>query len=320
MAPAALVGASGPVSAAPGFDGHVVVSGLTKTFGRFTAVDSVSFAVEPGRVTAFLGPNGAGKTTTLRMLLGLVAPDSGTATISGRRYANLAEPLRAVGAVLESGGAHPGRTARNHLRIICDTAGMPLARADEVLDLIGLASAGKRLFRTYSLGMRQRLAIAAAMIGDPRVLILDEPANGLDPDGIKWMREFLRELAAGGRTVLISSHLLAEMEVLAEDLVIIAAGTVVAQGTVEQIIDASPVGVVVHVRTPDAGALTAGIIERGGTVTVAGDGRLRITGVPAVGVGEAALAVGAEVQDLTTHRAFLEDVFLDLTRAEATIR
>ena len=227
-------GRPGPAYAAPGFDGHVVVSGLTKSFGRFTAVDGVSFVVEPGRVTAFLGPNGAGKTTTLRMLLGLVAPDSGTATISGSRYADLAEPLRAVGAVLESGGAHPGRTGRNHLRIVCDTAGMPLARADEVLDLTGLASAGKRLFRTYSVGMRQRLAIAAAMIGDPRVLILDEPANGLDPDGIRWMREFLRELAAGGRTVLISSHLLAEMEVLADDLVIIAAGTVVAQGTVSR--------------------------------------------------------------------------------------
>jgi ABC-2 type transport system ATP-binding protein len=245
---------------------------------------------------------------------------NGTATIGGRRYAELVEPLRSVGAVLEATGAHPGRTGRNHLRIICDVAGAGLARADEVLDLAGLVPAARRPVRTYSFGMRQRLAIAAAMVGDPRVLILDEPANGLDPEGIAWMRTFLRNLAADGRTVVVSSHLLAEMEVVADDLVIIAAGSLVAQGTVEHIIDSSPVGVVVHVRTPDAGALSAAILERGGRATPTTDGRLRITGLPAESVGATASAIGAEIHDLIASRAYLEDVFLELTRGQATIR
>jgi ABC-2 type transport system ATP-binding protein len=313
------VNASLPGHPAPGIDGRIVVSGLTKTYGRLAAVRDLSFTVEPGRVTGFLGPNGAGKTTTLRMLLGLVKPDSGTATIGGRRYADLVEPLRSVGAVLESTGAHPGRTGRNHLRIVCDVAGMPLARADEVLDLTGLVPAAKRPVRTYSLGMRQRLAIAAAMIGDPQILILDEPANGLDPEGIAWMRGFLRSLATDGRTIVVSSHLLAEMEVLADGLVIIAAGSLVAQGTVEQIIDSSPVGVM-YVRTPDVGKLSAAIRERGGIATPTMDGRLRITGMPAASVDATSKAVGVEIYELTTGRAYLEDVFLDLTRGKATIR
>jgi ABC-2 type transport system ATP-binding protein len=320
MPRAVAVNALTPCDPEPGLDGRIVVSGLTKTYDRLAAVRDVSFTVEPGRVTGFLGPNGAGKTTTLRMLLGLVVPDSGTATIGGRRYADLVEPLRSVGAVLESTGAHPDRTGRNHLRIVCDVAGMALGRADEVLDLTGLVPAANRPVRAYSLGMRQRLAIAAAMVGDPRVLILDEPANGLDPEGIAWMRAFLRNLAADGRTVVVSSHVLAEMEVLADDLVIIAAGSLVAQGTVEHVIDSSPVGVVVHVRTPDPGALSAAILERGGTATPAADGRLRITGLPVASVDAAAGAIGAEIYDLATGRADLEDVFLDLTRGKATIR
>src|SRR6266704_61012 len=187
-------------------DGQIVVSGLTKYYKKVKAVDHLSFTVEPGRVTGFLGPNGAGKTTTLRMILNLVRPTAGTATIGGQRYADLHNPIRHVGAVLEASSAHKGRTGRNHLRIVCMSAGIPLARADEVLEIVGLTPAAKRKFKGYSLGMRQRLGIAAALIGDPRVLILDEPANGLDPEGIRWMRGLLKTLADAGRTILVSSQ------------------------------------------------------------------------------------------------------------------
>src|SRR5688572_3891290 len=209
-------------------DGQIVVSGLTKLYGKVKAVDNLSFAVRSGRVTGFLGPNGAGKTTTLRMILNLVTPTAGTATIGGQRYSDFPRPVEQVGAILEASAAHKGRTGRNHLRIMCAAAGLPLQRADEVLELVGLTPAAKRKFRGYSLGMRQRLGIAAAMLGNPRALILDEPANGLDPEGIRWMRDLLQKLAAEGRTVLVSSHLLSEMELLADDVVIIAAGKLVA--------------------------------------------------------------------------------------------
>src|SRR4051812_2405163 len=218
-------------------DGQIVVSGLTKVYGKVRAVDDLSFTVEPGRVTGFLGPNGAGKTTTLRMLLNLVRPTAGTATIGGRRYADLTDPVRQVGAILEASGAHRGRSGRNHLRMLCDAAGIPGWRADEVLELVHLQAAADRRFKGYSLGMRQRLGIATALLGDPRVLILDEPANGLDPEGIRWMRDLLKALADQGRTILVSSHLLSEMEVLADDIVILAAGRLVRQGTVATIID-----------------------------------------------------------------------------------
>src|SRR5688572_29729487 len=209
-------------------DGQIVVSGLTKQYKRVRAVDNLSFEVQPGRVTGFLGPNGAGKTTTLRMLLNLVRPTAGTATIGGHRYADLTHPVQTVGAVLEASSAHKARSGRNHLRVIATSAGLPTERVDEVLDLVGLTPAAKRKFKGYSLGMRQRLGIAAALLGDPHVLILDEPANGLDPEGIRWMRDLLQKLAAEGRTVLVSSHLLSEMELLADDVVIIAAGKLVA--------------------------------------------------------------------------------------------
>src|SRR5436305_9084653 len=238
-------------------DGQIVVSDLTKHYKRVRAVDNLSFTVQPGRVTGFLGPNGAGKTTTLRMILNLVRPTAGTATIGGQRYADLRNPIRHVGAVLEASSAHKGRTGRNHLRIICMSAGIPLERADEVLEIVGLTPAAKRKFKGYSLGMRQRLGIAAALIGDPHVLILDEPANGLDPEGIRWMREFLKGLAAQGRTILVSSHLLSEMELLADDVIIIAAGKLVRQGTVDQITGSMATGSQVRVRTPNVEALTA---------------------------------------------------------------
>ncbi|MCG5437254.1 ATP-binding cassette domain-containing protein, partial [Micromonospora foliorum] len=268
----------------------------------------------------FLGPNGAGKTTTLRMLLNLVTPTAGTATISGQRYADLADPLRQVGAVLEASSAHKGRTGINHLRVICAAAGLPKQRADEALALVGLSPAAKRKFKGYSLGMKQRLGIAAAMLGDPRVLILDEPANGLDPEGIRWMRGFLKNLAHEGRTVLVSSHLLSEMQLLADDVVIIAAGQLVRQGPVEQVLGSMAQGARVRVRTPQAEALTAALKAQSATIETDEHGVLLVGGVDAPTIGRSALAAGVELHELTTERPDLERVFLELTAGKAGIR
>ena len=300
-------------------DGQLVVSGLTKVYPKVRAVDGLSFTVQPGRVTGFLGPNGSGKTTTLRMLLNLVTPTSGVATIGGRRYPDLDDPLRTVGAVLEASSAHKGRTGRNHLRVVCAAGGFPAGRADEVLDMVGLSPAAKRKFRGYSLGMRQRLGIACAMIGDPRVLILDEPANGLDPEGIRWMRDFLRAFASQGRTVFVSSHLLSEMEQLADDVIIIAAGRLITQGRLQDILAGSHTGMI-RVRTPHAQALAAELQRSGAAVLAAPDGSLQVTGVDPGTVGRAALAAQAELHELVLDKPDLEHVFLDLTQANAGIR
>jgi len=301
-------------------DGQIVVSGLTKHYKNVRAVDNLSFSVEPGRVTGFLGPNGAGKTTTLRMLLNLVKPTAGTATIGGQRYADLKDPLGTVGAVLEASSAHKGRTGINHLRVICAAGGFPRTRADEVLAMVGLTPAAKRKFKGYSLGMRQRLGIAAAMLGDPRLLVLDEPANGLDPEGIRWMRDLLKALAAEGRTVLVSSHLLSEMQLLADDLVIIAAGKLVRQGTVNQVMDSMAHSAEVRVRTPQVEELSAALTELKATITPNGDGALLVAGVDAPSVGRAALKAGVELHELVTERPDLERVFLELTAGKAAIR
>ncbi|MFC0530637.1 ABC transporter ATP-binding protein [Phytohabitans kaempferiae] len=301
-------------------DGQIVVSGLTKHYKTVRAVDNLSFTVEPGRVTGFLGPNGAGKTTTLRMLLNLVTPTAGTATISGQRYADLKDPLRNVGAVLEASSAHKGRTGINHLRVICAAAGFPRHRADEVLAMVGLTPAAKRKFKGYSLGMRQRLGIAAAMLGDPKVLVLDEPANGLDPEGIRWMRDLLKMLASQGRTVLVSSHLLSEMQLLADDVVIIAAGKLIRQGTVAQVMGSMAHSSQVRVRTPQADELTAALTAENATVTPDGEGALLVAGIDAPGVGRAALKAGVELHELTLERPDLERVFLELTAGKAAIR
>ncbi|MCT2280790.1 ABC transporter ATP-binding protein [Micromonospora chalcea] len=300
--------------------GQIIVSGLTKQYKTVRAVDNLSFNVEPGRVTGFLGPNGAGKTTTLRMLLNLVTPSAGTATIGGSRYADLADPLRTVGAVLEASSAHKGRTGINHLRVICAAAGLPKERADEALALVGLSPAAKRKFKGYSLGMKQRLGIAAAMLGNPQVLILDEPANGLDPEGIRWMRGFLKGLAAEGRTVLVSSHLLSEMQLLADDVVIIAAGKLVRQGPVDQVMASMTHGVRVRVRTPQADELATALREQSATVDADPHGALLVSGVDAPTVGRVALAAKVELHELTTERPDLEGVFLELTAGKAEIR
>ncbi len=307
------------VSAELASRGRIEACGLRKEYRGVRAVDDLSFTVEPGRVTGFLGPNGAGKTTTLRMLLGLVEPTAGTATIGGVRYADLDQPVRRVGAILEAGAAHKDRTGRDHLRVVCQSAGIPLARADEVLELAGLGAVANRTFRGYSLGMRQRLGVAAALLGDPQVLILDEPANGLDPEGIRWMRDLLRALAAQGRTILVSSHLLGEMEQLADDLVIVAAGRLAAQGTV-----ASVIGSMTHlgrtlVRTPELEKLAA-VLGGDAAVRPAGDGGAYITGADAVAIGDAALRAGIPIHQLVTQVPDLEAAFLELTAGKAAIR
>jgi ABC-2 type transport system ATP-binding protein len=299
-------------------DDGIVVSGLTKVYKNVRAVDDLSFTVTPGRVTGFLGPNGAGKTTTLRMVLNLVRPTAGTTTIGGRRYADLHDPIRKVGAILEASGAHRGRTGRNHLRMLCDAAGIPVSRADDVLAMVALTPAANRKFKGYSLGMRQRLGIAAALLGDPDVLILDEPANGLDPEGIRWMRDLLKSLADEGRTVLVSSHLLSEMELLADDVVIIAAGKLVRQGPVADVLESAG-GAQMLVRTPRPDALIA---ELGPTVTATPteSGAMRIVGADGPTIGAAALRVGAEIHELVAERPDLENVFLQLTAGKADIR
>jgi ABC-2 type transport system ATP-binding protein len=215
--------------------GRIVISGLTKTFGAVKAVDNLSFTVEPGSITSFLGPNGAGKTTTLRMLLGLVRPDSGSAAIGGRNYASFQRPADEVGAVLESSGFHPRRSGRSHVRLCCTVNGYPASRSADVLGMVGLKDAASRPVRGYSLGMRQRLALAIALVGDPGVLVLDEPANGLDPEGIAWMRRLLRKFANEGRTVLVSSHVLSEVQQFADHIVIINKGRLVRQGSLSDL-------------------------------------------------------------------------------------
>jgi ABC-2 type transport system ATP-binding protein len=299
-------------------DGQITVSGLTKVYRKVRAVDDLSFTVAPGRVTGFLGPNGAGKTTTLRMLLNLVKPTSGTATIGGRRYADIEDPIRTVGAILEASGAHRGRRGRAHLKMLCYAAGIPASRADDVLNLVGLTPAAKRKFKGYSLGMRQRLGIGAALLGDPQVLILDEPANGLDPEGIRWMRDLLKGLADEGRTVLVSSHLLSEMEILADDLVIIAAGKLVRQGTVGDIIDSMGTAQL-RVRTSKPDELIAALDPA--TVVVRNeDGSMLVSGIDAKTLGDRALDARVPIYELVADRPDLENVFLQLTAGKAAIR
>ncbi len=295
--------------------GRIVVSGLSKTFGQVRAVDDLSFTVEPGSVTGFLGPNGAGKTTTLRMLLGLVTPTGGTATIGGVRYADISYPMRTVGAVLEASSFHPGRTARNHLRVYAAASGIPDKRADEVLAQVGLTEAARRKTKGYSLGMRQRLGLAFALLGDPQVLLLDEPANGLDPEGILWLRGFLKALAREGRTVLVSSHLLTEVQQTADRVVILSQGRLVREGSIEELEAES--GVTVVVRSPQVDALAAAL-DGSGEVSRGGPDLLQVRGMEAAAVGHAAFTAGIELHELRTERADLEQLFFSLTQAQYT--
>jgi ABC-2 type transport system ATP-binding protein len=288
----------------------ITVSGLTKRYGDRTVVDDVTFALRPGTVTGFLGPNGAGKTTTMRMITGLIPATSGTALVDGRRWAQLPNPAAVVGTLLDAGAVHPGRTGRAHLRILADTIGVPAARVDEVLEMVDLGPAGRRRIGGYSLGMRQRLGIAAALLADPPVLMFDEPANGLDPEGIRWMRGLLRDHAARGGTVLLSSHLLGEVEHTVDRLVVIGGGRVVADGPIGELL----AGDGVLVRALDPAGLAAALTAAGFTVSSA-DGVLSVAGATAVEVGRVAAAGGHVLTDLRPADRGLEDLFFQLTAA-----
>lgn len=292
-------------------EGRIEVTGLTKVFrGRIRAVDSLSFTVEPGSVTGFLGPNGAGKTTTLRMILGLVRPTAGTATIGGVRYGQLPAPISRVGAALESSSFHPARTARNHLRVLCTAAGLPLQRADAVLELVGLGADRGRKVRAYSMGMRQRLGLAAALLGDPRVLVLDEPANGLDPDGIRWLRGFFRYLANEGRTVLVSSHQLGEVQEVADRVVILNRGRLVRSGSIAELSAGSSR---VLVRTPTPDRLLAALRTQQLPATQLDATVVQVPGASTDAVGHVAFAAGVELHELAVQRFDLEQLFFQLT-------
>ncbi|GIF01429.1 ABC transporter ATP-binding protein [Paractinoplanes rishiriensis] len=291
----------------------IEVRDLTKRFGATTAVDGLSFTVRPGRVTGFLGPNGAGKSTTMRMMVGLDRPDAGTATVGGRPYRAHPAPLCAVGALLEGRAVHRGRTARQHLLGLARTHGIPARRVAEVLATAGLAEAADRRAGGFSLGMSQRLGVASALLGDPAVLILDEPVNGLDPDGVLWIRTLLKDLAAQGRTVLVSSHLMSETAVTADHLLIIGAGRLLADVGIEELIARAGTSRCL-VRSPDPAGLRAAVVAAGATVTGSEQGSLVVAGLDAEEIGAVAAAHGVILSELTPHRASLEQAYMELTR------
>ena len=287
----------------------ISIQNLTKRYGSVLAVDDLSFDVQPGQVTGFLGPNGSGKTTTLRILLGLAAPTAGTATIDGLVYHQLPDPVRQVGAALDSNSFHPGRSAAQHLRVIATATGLPRRRVDEVLGLVGLSDAAGRAVGGYSLGMRQRLSLAGALLGDPGVLVFDEPLNGLDPDGIRWLRGLLRELAAQGRTVFVSSHLLTEVAQTVDDVVVLSHGRLMAQTALSDLVARSSV---VRARTPDAARLLEVLAAAGLRVRLVDATTVEARSATADAVGVAAAAAGVTILELSRHDEDLESLFFDL--------
>ena len=294
---------------------------VTKRYGQAVAVDDLSFQVRPGEVTGFLGPNGSGKSTTMRVIVGLGAPTSGTVTVDGQAYRDLRFPLHHVGALLEAKASHPGRSARDHLRWLADSNGISRRRVDEVLEQVGLADVAGRRSGEFSLGMGQRLGIATALLGDPATLLLDEPVNGLDPEGIKWIRQLLRGLAAEGRSVMVSSHLMSEMALTADRLVVIGRGRLIAEGSVEDVVGQASVGSV-RVDTAEPDRLRSLLRSTGAVVASEADGTLVVTGPTAREIGTAAGAAGITLYELTPQSASLEDAFMELTRdaAEYTTR
>jgi ABC-2 type transport system ATP-binding protein len=288
---------------------------LTKDYGEKRAVDSLTFDVNPGVVTGFLGPNGAGKSTTMRLVLGLDRPTSGSVTVNGKPYADHASPLHEVGALLEARSIHTGRSARNHLRALAKTHGIAKARVEELIDVVGLHDVARKRAGKFSLGMGQRLGIATALLGDPRTVMLDEPVNGLDPEGIQWIRGLLRGLAAEGRTVFVSSHLMSEMAVTADHLIVVSRGRLIANTSVADFVAGASKNLV-RVRTPNAHELEAAIGRLGGSVEAQADGAFEVSGVPAEVLGEAAAAAGIVLHELTPHQASLEEAFMELTRGE----
>jgi ABC-2 type transport system ATP-binding protein len=297
-------------------DETIEVRGLTKRYGATVAVDDLTFSVSPGRVTGFVGPNGAGKSTTMRLILGLAAPDAGIATVSGEPYTNKRLPLREVGALLEGSGMHPGRRACDHLLWLAQSNDIPRSRIDEVLELVGLSAVAGRRTGGFSLGMAQRLGIAAALLGDPPILMLDEPVNGLDPEGIVWIRGFLHSLAAQGRTVFVSSHLMSELQGTADHLVVIGRGRLIADASVHELL-ASAANGAVDLRTPDLMEVMTVLANAGATVVSTGPDALMVTGLGPERIANLVAERGLRLFELTPQRATLEDVYLDLTRDAA---
>ena len=298
----------------------IEVAQLTKRYGPTTAVDGLTFTARPGTVTGFLGPNGAGKSTTMRLIVGLERPTSGTATVDGRRYSDLAAPLRSVGTMLDARSLHPGRTAFRHLLAQARTHGIPRARVHEVIAMTGLESVAKRRAGTFSLGMGQRLGIANALLGDPQTLILDEPVNGLDPDGVLWVRTLVRDLASQGRTVLLSSHLMHELALCADRVVIIGRGRLLADASMQEIVDLSERAGTVRVRTSDPEALARALRAMGASAMPQGTGTLQVRGASVDQVGAAAAACGATVLELTAEGVSLEEAYLQLTAGSVQYR
>jgi ABC-2 type transport system ATP-binding protein len=307
----------------------IQVRGLTKQYAGkgsahgpsvIKAVDDLTFDVQPGKVTGFLGPNGAGKSTTMRIVLGLDRPTRGRALVAGRPFGEYGEPLRAAGALLDAGAMHPGRSGRDHLRVAARANGIPLRRVDEVVDQVGLGSAARRRVRGYSLGMRQRLGIASALLGDPAVLLFDEPMNGLDLDGVRWIRGLVRRLADEGRTVLLSSHLMSEMEQTADHLVIIGRGRLIADASMEEVMCGKAARRSVRVRTPFPDVLAGALLRQRLRVHPTDAGDLLVEGATAESVGDAALAAGVAVHRLAEEHDSLEQVYLDLTGSSVEYR
>ncbi|HUN32934.1 MAG TPA: ATP-binding cassette domain-containing protein [Trebonia sp.] len=295
------------------------VSGLRKRFGPQQALDGMTFTVQPGQVTGFVGPNGAGKSTTMRVILGLDAPDSGTALVSGKPYAALRNPLAHLGALLDAAALQPSRSARNHLLWLAHSQGLRARRVDEVIEEAGLEGVARRRAGGYSLGMRQRLGIAAAMLGDPPILMMDEPFNGMDPEGIVWIRRFLRSLAAQGRAILVSSHLMSELEDTADHLVVVGRGRVIADTSVAELITRASNGQV-QVRTQARDAAVTALARAGGRVAVAGPDLLIISDLPAQRVVAVLTEAGTEFSEVSAHRASLEEAYMDLTRESVEFR
>jgi len=289
----------------------IEVENLTKRFRKTVAVDDLSFKIREGAITGFLGPNGAGKTTTLRVILGLVHPTAGKATVMGRLYRQLESPTQQVGAVLEASDFHPGRSGRNHLRVLAAATGIPRSRVEEILEVVDLQGAAGRRAGGYSLGMRQRLSLAGALLGDPGILVLDEPANGLDPQGIRWLREFLRSLAAEGRTIFISSHVLAELEQIVDEVVIIHRGKFVVQASTAELVARAAGGI--RARSPQADQLRAALEQAGVKVASSEGDLLTLADATTAQVGEIAAAKGIVLHELVAESSSLEEAFLDLT-------
>jgi ABC-2 type transport system ATP-binding protein len=291
----------------------IEANGLTKDYGEKRAVDGLTFTVQPGTVTGFLGPNGSGKSTTMRLILGLDRPSGGSVTVNGRSYRDYAAPLHEVGALLEARAVHTGRSAYNHLLALAQTHGVPRNRVEELIDRVGLRSVARKRVGQFSLGMGQRLGIAAALLADPQTVILDEPANGLDPEGIQWIRNLLKELAAEGRTVFLSSHLMSEMALTAEHLIVIGRGRLIADLSVDEFVRRASRNIV-RVRSPHASELRDALVGPEVTFEAAEDGALEVTGLTAAQIGEAAASHGFILHELTPERASLEEAFMDVTR------